>query len=98
LKGKTALHLAAQKGHEAIVQILIQKGANVEAKDVGGKTALYWAAQDWRIEVVEVVEVLVENGAKITFMDNRDRATVHRCITFVPDRRHRIATQDFQRP
>ncbi|NIP13689.1 MAG: TonB family protein, partial [Pseudomonas stutzeri] len=37
---------AAKKGDVAAVQALLEKGANVNAKDKGGWTALMWAAMD----------------------------------------------------
>src|SRR5438046_4098632 len=37
--GYTALHWAAQSGHEAVVQVLVEKGADVEAPDKYGYTA-----------------------------------------------------------
>ena len=40
----TALLLAAYKGHTEITQALLSAGADIEAKDNGGRTALYWAA------------------------------------------------------
>ena len=37
--GYTPLHLAAQSGHKRIDELLIAKGADVNAKDgIGGKT------------------------------------------------------------
>ena len=53
--GKTALHLAAEFGNEAVVQTLLQNHAYVNAKSsakgppwerkfVGGRTPLHWAA------------------------------------------------------
>ena len=42
--GETALHNAASRGHKDIVELLIEKGANVNAKGSDGKTALHEAA------------------------------------------------------
>jgi hypothetical protein len=36
--------LAAGNGHEAVVRLLVEKGADVDAKDNDGGTALRWAA------------------------------------------------------
>jgi hypothetical protein len=38
--GKTVLHLAAQGGNQAVVRLLVEKGADVNAKDNDGITAL----------------------------------------------------------
>jgi ankyrin repeat protein len=39
-EGRTALHLAAQHGHEQMVKLLLQKRADITAKDTSGHTAL----------------------------------------------------------
>jgi ankyrin repeat protein len=39
------LHWAAEKGHEAMVWLLVEKGADIEAKDSLGRTALRTAAE-----------------------------------------------------
>lgn len=43
--GKTALMLAAEKGHSKIVELLVQCGANIYKKDHQGKTALMLAQE-----------------------------------------------------
>lgn len=42
--GKTALHLAAQKGHDKIAELLVKHGANVHSLDSHGRTPLFWAS------------------------------------------------------
>jgi ankyrin repeat domain-containing protein 50 len=39
--GGTALHWAARHGNEVVVRLLLERGADVDAKDDGGKTALH---------------------------------------------------------
>ena len=41
---KLALSLAAEKGHEAVVKLLLEKGAELDSKDIGGRMPLSWAA------------------------------------------------------
>jgi ankyrin repeat protein len=41
--GVSALIIASQEGHEAIVQILLAKGAEVNVRENGGETALKFA-------------------------------------------------------
>jgi ankyrin repeat protein len=38
---RTAPHLAARRGHEAVVLPLLEKGVNAPAEDRDGKTALH---------------------------------------------------------
>ncbi len=41
--GSTALHLAAQSGKTDVIRFLVSVGAEVNARDRGGHTPLYWA-------------------------------------------------------
>jgi len=43
-KGETPLHRAAAFGTEATIQLLLDAGANVEARDVNGDTPLSWGS------------------------------------------------------
>lgn len=58
--GLTALHIAAADGQETIVQLLLEKGADVMARSKHGETALHWAAIRGH---KEVVQLLLEKGA-----------------------------------
>lgn len=42
----TLLMFAAYSGHDAVVQILLDKGARANAKDAAGASAADWAAQN----------------------------------------------------
>ena len=60
--GRTSLSWAAKRGHEAVVRLLLEKGAELEAKeDDFGQTPLSLAA-GWGHEAV--VKLLLEKGAK----------------------------------
>ncbi len=50
---RTALHWAAAYGHVAIVEYLLSKGANVNARDIHGATGLLYAVEHNKIEMVE---------------------------------------------
>jgi ankyrin repeat protein/catechol 2,3-dioxygenase-like lactoylglutathione lyase family enzyme len=51
--GWTGLHTAAQRGHLAVVQLLLQQGADPNAREAGDNTyALHWAAAQRHIEIV----------------------------------------------
>ena len=43
-KGETPLHRAAAFGTEETIQILLDAGANIEAKDMNGDSPLSWAS------------------------------------------------------
>lgn len=53
--GETALHLAAEYGHAGVVRILLDKGADIAAKDFWGFTALGIATRFGQLEVVKVL-------------------------------------------
>ena len=50
----TPLVLAAARGKANAVNALIQGGAEVNTTDKNGKSAVYWAAQEGHVEVLEV--------------------------------------------
>jgi ankyrin repeat protein len=60
--GRTPLHIATWSGQEQIVQLLIEKGASVNAKDKGGWTPLYCAVESG---YKNIVELLISNGAYV---------------------------------
>jgi uncharacterized protein len=47
-KGETPLHRAAAYADEALIQYLLSKGANVEARDANGDSPLTWASEHLR--------------------------------------------------
>jgi hypothetical protein len=72
LLGFTALHFAAQNAYRgaACVQYLAELGANLNAQDHGGWTALHYASIDG---LVEVLHALIWAGALIDVKDNEGR-------------------------
>lgn len=55
-KGETPLHRAAAFGTEATIQILLDAGANIEAKDMNGDTPLSWAS--WYLRPDSILRML----------------------------------------
>ncbi|KAL9117500.1 MAG: hypothetical protein Q9187_005963 [Circinaria calcarea] len=71
---KTALIWAAEGGHEAIIQLLLEKGADVDAKDENGHTALHEAAFKGN---KAVIRLLLEKGADIKVKDKDKWTAMH---------------------
>lgn len=55
--GNSPLHVAAERGNAPLVEFLLARGADANAMNGKGRTALHWAADR------QVVEVLLRNGA-----------------------------------
>lgn len=66
------IHIAAQKGHSAIVRLLLADGgsAYVDAEDTETTTPLHYAAA-WAPDLgsLEVIQILLEHGASIDRVD-----------------------------
>ena len=58
--GNTALHIAAQNGHDSLVKLLLSKGANVNAQNRNGNTSLHMAVT---YDLQSTVNLLVSSGA-----------------------------------
>jgi hypothetical protein len=71
---KTCLMTAAYNGHLAICRLLIDKGAQLEAKDSGGWTPLHYAAFRGH---VEIVRLLCDRGADVEARDNGGWRPLH---------------------
>jgi ankyrin repeat protein len=59
-EGETVLMLASHTGNPQAVKLLIERGADVNARQFRGQTALMWAAAEGH---AEVLDVLLANGA-----------------------------------
>lgn len=68
--GATALHVAASKGYNQLIGMLIRAGANVHLKDFEGWTPLH-AAAHWGEK--DACRILMENGAKLTEKNYADQ-------------------------
>jgi ankyrin repeat protein len=62
-----ALLWTARYGHEAVVKLLLEKGAELEAKDNYGQTPLLWAAENGH---EAVVKLLLEKNAELEAKDD----------------------------
>jgi len=72
--GRTPLSWAVEKGHEAVVALLLEKGAKLEAKSNYnyGRTPLLYATRDGH---EAVVTLLLEKGAKLETKDKNYNQT-----------------------
>ena len=53
---------ASQNGHENVVKLLLDNGANIDTKDKSGATPLWTAAQN---EHDNIVKLLIDKGANV---------------------------------
>ncbi|KAF7301800.1 ANK-REP-REGION domain-containing protein [Mycena indigotica] len=67
IHGKTALHLASLKGHEELVRMLCDFGADVDLSDNKGNTPLHYASSWGHIPIVQL---LIERGCVYTAKNN----------------------------
>jgi hypothetical protein len=61
---------AVQEGHEAVVKLLLERGAELETKDSNQQTPLLWAAMYGH---EAVVKLLLERGAELETKDRYQR-------------------------
>lgn len=74
-----ALHIAAQKGHDRIVRVLLQQNMDCNEKDSDGRTPLMYAV----IENHEtVVSALIFHGARSNVVDNSRRSVLHLAVLY----------------
>lgn len=70
----TPLHVAAKWGKANMVTLLLDKGANLEAKTRDGLTPLHCAARSGH---ENVVEVMIQRGAPISAKTKNGLAPLH---------------------
>ena len=73
-KGKTALHCAAKAGFLSVIDLLIEKGATIDAPDNNGETALFEAIRSTIKDGEKqraAIEVLLVKGADPNFKNRK---------------------------
>lgn len=76
-RSSTPLHFAADGGSTELVAFLVDKGADIMARDVDGDTPLHWAAFAGHIEVAEV---LLDKGAPLNDRNNNEQTPFHYAV------------------
>uniref|UniRef100_K3XBW9 Uncharacterized protein n=1 Tax=Globisporangium ultimum (strain ATCC 200006 / CBS 805.95 / DAOM BR144) TaxID=431595 RepID=K3XBW9_GLOUD len=71
IDGRTALSYVAEAGNAEVVQLLLDRGADINEKDKYGRSPLSHAAQAGK---AEIVQLLLDRGADITEKDNYGRS------------------------
>ncbi|CAH2252567.1 ankyrin repeat domain-containing 6 isoform X2 [Pelobates cultripes] len=72
--GRTPLHLAANKGHLNVVQILLKAGCDLDIQDDGQQTALHRAAV---VGNSEVLAALIQEGCALDRQDKDGNTALH---------------------
>ena len=84
---ETPLHKASKYGRIEVVKYLINKGANVNAKNQKGETPLHLQIENFRVHLqspqsfVEVAKLLIENGGEVNCKDMKDRTPLYLVAT-----------------
>ena len=71
----SALHIAAQKGHVSICQVLLQHGADVNIQNKHQQTPLHVVSNGRN---KEILELLIKRGAETNTEDSSQRTPLHR--------------------
>ncbi len=75
---ETLLMYATRKGSVAAVKFLLSHGANVDATDLSGTSALISSADKGH---VEIVKMLIAYGAKVNHVDSSQRTALAHVVT-----------------
>jgi ankyrin repeat protein len=62
-RGETPLHRAAAFGEEEVIQLLLDAGATIDAKDMNGDSPLTWAS--WYLRPASVLRKLCYDGYRV---------------------------------
>ena len=68
------LHLASLNGKTEVVKLFLVNDANIEAKDIAGRTPLHWASMYGHLEIVKF---LLEKGASIDAKNDYGSTPLH---------------------
>ncbi|KAL5491813.1 hypothetical protein EMCRGX_G017177 [Ephydatia muelleri] len=72
--GQTALHIISENGHTDTVVALLERGADINARDKDGQTALHISSKNGH---TDTVVALLERGADINARDKFGQTALH---------------------
>ncbi|KAH8153086.1 uncharacterized protein LAJ45_02673 [Morchella importuna] len=72
------LHIAVEFGHEPVVRLLLEKGADISSTDSSGWNALHHAVSKGH---EPVVQLLLEKGADISSTDSSGWNALHHAVS-----------------
>ena len=83
------LHFAARSGQSAMVQFLIENGAQIDARACDGRTALHHLARigDPTSKSIEICRLLLMSGADVNIADDFGDRMLHNLAVFSPNER-----------
>jgi len=73
-EGYTPLWLAAKKGHEEVVKLLLECGANINAQDKYGRSLLHFVVEEGQ---KKVVQLLLEYRPNVNTQDKNGKTALH---------------------
>ncbi len=76
---ETPLHIAVRYGHKEVAELLLNKGANVNAVERRKWTPLHTAVKSGK---VQVAELLLDRGANVNAVDNLDMTPLHFALKY----------------
>lgn len=74
-----SIHMAAQKGHDKILRLLIEKNPDCNEKDSDGTTPLMLAAVEGH---EDVTDTLLRHGAHVAEVDRQRRSALHWAVLY----------------
>jgi len=72
------LHIAASRGYKSVVNLLIEQGADVNAKDKYGQMPLHFAANR---ASMDLAQLLIDNGADVNAKNMQGHTPLYSAAT-----------------